>query len=194
MNRTIGRRMMLDAMERVRSRKIPGVRLVQIAYHYRSLSLYTKLGFDTRETLSAMFGPTLESTIPGYAVRPATDTDLEECDRLCRAVHGHDRDGELRDALASGAARVVEHLGQITGYATGIGWSSHAVGATNEELKALISDTSTIQRPGFLVPTRNGELMRWCFGNGFRIASQATLMTVGLYNEPNGSWLPSVIY
>jgi predicted N-acetyltransferase YhbS len=194
MNRTIGRRLMLDVMERASSRNFPGVRLVQIAYHYRSLSLYTKLGFDTRETLSAVQGPTLEQAAPGYDVRPATTSDVDHCDRLCRAVHGHDRSGALRDAVASGSARVVEHGGRISGYATWIGWAGHAVGETNEDLQALISAASTIQGPGFLVPTRNGELMRWCLGNGFRIATQATLMTVGLYNEPNGRWLPSILY
>ena len=65
MNRSIGHRLMLDVMDRARNQKFPGVRLVQVAYHYRSLSLYTKLGFDTRETLSAMFGPTLEKGCPG---------------------------------------------------------------------------------------------------------------------------------
>ncbi|HEX2647714.1 MAG TPA: GNAT family N-acetyltransferase [Candidatus Dormibacteraeota bacterium] len=194
MNRTIGRRLMLDVMERARGQKFPGVRLVQIAYHYRSLSLYTKLGFDTRETLSAMFGPTLERSTPGYPVRPATERDVEQCDRLCHAIHGHDRDGELRDAVATGEARVVEHLGHISGYATWIGWAGHAVGETNEDLKALIAAATTFQRPGFLVPTRNGDLMRWCLDNGLRIASQATLMTVGLYNEPGGRWLPSILY
>jgi GNAT superfamily N-acetyltransferase len=48
--------------------------------------------------------------------------------------------------------------------------------------------------PGFLVPTRNGELMRWCLGHGLRIATQATLMTIGLYSEPAGPYLPSILY
>ena len=127
-------------------------------------------------------------------MRPAAESDIEECNQLCRAVHGHDRAGELHDAVASGAARVVEHLDQITGYATSVGWTGHAVGRTNEDLKSLISDATAIQPPGFLVPTRSGELMRWCLGAGFRIASQANLMTVGMYSEPDGRWLPSVLY
>jgi predicted N-acetyltransferase YhbS len=194
MNRTIGRQLMLDVMHRAASQKFPGVRLVQVAYHYRSLSLYTKLGFDTRETLSAMYGPTLNLKIPGYSVRTAVAADVEACDRLCRAIHGHDRDGELRDAITQGSANVVEHLGRISGYATGIGWVSHTIGETNEDLKALIGAAPMFQAPGFLVPTRNGELMRWCLGQGLRIATQATLMTIGLYNEPVGAYLPSILY
>lgn len=194
MNRTIGRRLMLHVMERASREKFPGVRLVQIAYHYRSLSLYTKLGFDTRETLSAMYGPTLNVAIPEHTVRAATGVDVDACDRLCRSIHGHDRHGELRDAIAQGTANVVEHLGDISGYSTGIGWGSHAIGQTNEDLKALIAAAPDFQAPGFLVPTRNGELMRWCLDKGLRIATQATLMTAGLYNEPMGRYLPSILY
>jgi predicted N-acetyltransferase YhbS len=55
-NQTIGRQLMLAVMERSTRRGFAGIRLVQSAYHNRSLCLYTKLGFDTREPLSKMFG------------------------------------------------------------------------------------------------------------------------------------------
>jgi hypothetical protein len=42
-------------------------------------------------------------------------------DALCR-VHGHDRSGELQDAIGQGTARVVEHLGAVTAYATDIAY------------------------------------------------------------------------
>jgi len=50
-----------------------GVRLVQAAFHNRSLSLYTKLGFDVQEPLVNLQGSALELNIPGYAVRPAIE-------------------------------------------------------------------------------------------------------------------------
>src|ERR1700682_1628980 len=55
-DRAIGRRLMQTVMERAAARNYPGVRLVQAAYHRRSLSLYTKLGFDSREPLSVFQG------------------------------------------------------------------------------------------------------------------------------------------
>jgi predicted N-acetyltransferase YhbS len=194
MDQSIGRRLMLNVMERAETRGFPGVRLVQMAWHYRSLSLYAKLGFDTRETLSAMQGNPLGAEIPGYKVRPAVEADVSACKALCRRVHGFDRGGELDDAVTQGTANVVEHLGRLSGYSTGIAWFSHAVGETNEDLKALISRAEAFHGPGFLVPTRNGDLMRWCLGNGLRIVAQATLMTSGVYNEPQGAYLPSVLY
>ncbi len=193
-NRAIGRRLMQAVMERAAARNFLGARLVQAAYHRRSLSLYTKLGFDTREPLSVFQGPALNLSIPGCVVRPARETDLEEYSRLCIRVHGHDRTGEMRDALRPGHAAVVERAGRITGYASAIAFFGHAVGETNDDVKALIAAAESFGGPGFFVPTRNGDLMRWCLSNGLRIAYPMTLMTMGLYNEPVGAWLPSVIY
>lgn len=194
MNLKIGRRLMEAVMARAAQRAFPGVRLVQIAYHYRSLALYTALGFDARETLSAMQGKPLGLRMSGYEVRRATVADLDGCNQVCRLVHGYDRAGELRDAIRDGTANVVEHLDRITGYSTGIAFFAHAVGETNEDLKALIGAAPAFLGPGFLVPTRNGELMRWCLSHGLRIATQATLMTIGLYDEPAGRYLPSILY
>jgi GNAT superfamily N-acetyltransferase len=136
-NQTIGRRLMGAVMDRSAQRGFAGTRLVQAAYHNRSLCLYTKLGFDTRETLSKMYGPPLKLKFPGYEVRPATEQDCDVCNQLCRRVHGHDRNGELRDAIKQGTARVVEHMGRITGYATDIAFFAHAVGETNREARRL---------------------------------------------------------
>ncbi len=83
-------------------------------------------------------GPAIGATIPGYRVRPAAEADREACDRVCRQVHGHDRDGELRDAIGQGSAVVVEHGDRLTGYASATAFFGHAVGETTEDLKALI--------------------------------------------------------
>jgi len=193
-NQTIGRRLMAAVMERSTKREVPGVRLVQAAYHNRSLCLYTKLGFETREPLSKVFGAPPQVTFSGYEVRRATERDFADCNRLCERIHGHHRGGELKDAIERGTAKVVEHLGRITGYCTDVAFFAHAVGETNEEIKALIASVPEIGGGGFLVPTRNGELFRWCLANGLRLVHQMTLMTVGLYNEPSGAYLPSVLF
>jgi hypothetical protein len=141
-----------------------------------------------------MQGKPLGISIEGHMVRPATEADLEHCNHLCRGVHGHDRGGELRDAIARGSATVVEYDGRITGYATIIGFFGHAVGETNKDVKALIGAAKEFAGPGFLLPTRNGDLFRWCLSNGLRITQPMTLMSKGLYNEPAGAFLPSILY
>jgi len=193
-NRAIGRRLMDAVHERAAAKNFAGVRLIQAGFHTRSLSLYAKLGYDVREHLACMQGNALGISIAGHVVRPAADADLENCNRLCREVHGHDRAGELKDAIARGSATVVEHDGRITGYATVVGFFGHAVAETNKDLKALIGAAKEFAGPGFLLPTRNGEVFRWCLNNGLRIAQPMTLMSKGLYNEPAGAFLPSIPY
>lgn len=194
MNRTIGRQLMQAVMDRAVQRGLPRMRLVQITWHFRSLALYTKLAFETRETLSLMQGKPVALNIPGYEVRPAREADLPACNQICFHVHGHDRGGELLDAIKQGTANVVERLGRITGYSTGIGLFNHAIGETTDDLKALIAAAQTFLGPGFFVPSRNGELLRWCLNHGLRVVNQATLMTIGLYNEPAGAYLPAILY
>src|SRR5689334_24126570 len=58
-----GRRLMEALLERTRG--AAGVRLVQTAYHYRSLALYAKLGFVVREPLSVLQGVPLQRSTPG---------------------------------------------------------------------------------------------------------------------------------
>lgn len=193
-NGAIGRRLMEDVLRRTEEQAFAGVRLVQAAYHNRSLSLYTKLGFDTREPLSAMQGQALDLEIPGHHVRPATKDDLDECNKLCVRIHGFEREVELIDAINQGSAAVVEREGRITGYTNGIGFLGYAVGENNDDLKALIGAAKEFAGPGFLLPTRNSELIRWCLQHGLRIVMPMTLMSIGLYNEPRGAFLPSVIY
>lgn len=193
-NRAIGRRLMEDVHAHARTRNVPGVRLLQSGFHMRSLSLYAKLGYDAREPVLCLQGAALEVSVPGYSVRTATADDVEACNRICRAIHGHDRGGELVDAIDRGTAKVVESGGSVTGYATIIGFFGHAVGESNKELQALIGAADNFAGPGFLLPTRNTELFRWCLSNGLRAVQPLTLMSVGLYNEPSGAFLPSILY
>jgi predicted N-acetyltransferase YhbS len=193
-NRGAGRSLMRDVMNRVAERKFPGVRLVQAAFHNRSLSLYTTLGFDTREPLSVMHGPPIGRPPEGYKVRRATAADLEACNRLCIQVHGHHRAGELADSIQHGAPMVVERNGRITGYTISVGFLGHTVAESNADLQAIIAAAETLDPPGMLVPTRNAELFRWCLANGLRVIEPMTLMTHGLYNEPRGAYLPSILY
>jgi predicted N-acetyltransferase YhbS len=193
-NQGTGRRLMQAMLTRVSDQRSVGVRLVQAAYHNRSLCLYTTLGFQTREPLSVMQGPALNVAFPGYDVRPAQPADILACAALCTEIHGFDRSGELKDAIEQKTAVVVEHLDQITGYATLIGFFGHAVARTNQDLMAMIAAAPSFQGPGFLLPTRNYLVFSWCLANGLKLVMQTTLMTIGLYNEPAGAYLPGVLY
>ena len=193
-NRRIGRLLMEAVLDRARQRGVAGVRLVQAAFHNRSLALYNALGFDAREPLSVLQGPALRRETDGMPVRPATSADLDACNRLCMRVHGMDRNGELSEAISAGTAVVVERHARITGYATMLAFFGHAVAEGNADLQSLIGAADSFQGPGILVPTRNAELFRWCLVQGLRVVEPMTLMSLGLYNEPAGAYLPSVAY
>ncbi len=193
-NRSAGRQLMQAALSRAAEQKFAGVRLVQAAYHGRSLSLYAKLGFVVREPLACMQGPAIQKIPPGYRVRRAQPDDLAACNDLCVRVHGHDRGGELKDAIQQGTAVVAESDGRIKAYASSVAFSGHAVGEANEDLQALLSAATGFQGPGILVPTRNAALFAWCLERGLRVTQTMTLMTVGLYNEPAGAYLPSILF
>jgi len=194
-NRRVGRALMDAVLERGRKQNAAGIRLVQAAFHNRSLSLYTNLGFDAREPLSVMQGPRIGETIEPCSVRPAQLADVEACNQVCLKVHGHHRGRELADMIRHfGSALVVERHGRITGYASNLAFFGHAVGETNLDLKALISAAKEFGGPGILVPTRNADLFRWCLEKGLRMVEPMTLMTMGLYNEPTGAYLSSISF
>jgi GNAT superfamily N-acetyltransferase len=193
-NAAVGRRLMQAVLDRAEKQKAVGVRLVQAAFHNRSLSLYTKLGFDVREPLACMQGPPMQRTIAGFAVRAAVLADLDACNRLSRDVHGLERGNELRDMIEQGMATVVERGGRITGYASTVGFFGHAVAETNDDLKALIAAAPAFPGPGFLLPSRNSDLFRWCLENGLRVTQPMTLMSLGLYHPPTAPFLPSITY
>lgn len=193
-NKGIGRRLMQDVLNRSTQKQHPGVRLVLTAYHARSLSLYTKLGFRVREPLAVMQGPALHLTVPGRSVRPATPGDIVACNRLCQTVHGFIRGGELDDMIKQGNARVVERDGRITGYASLVGFFGHAVGETNADLEALIGNADAFAGLGFLLPARNVDLLRWSLSQGLRMVLPMTLMSLGAYNDPKSPFLPAGSY
>jgi hypothetical protein len=193
-NHKTGLALMNAVLDRSRQQHAPGVRLLQSAYHNRSMCLYAKLGFDVREQFAVVQGDPLALRVPGYDVRAATDADVAACDVLCRRVHGHDRSGEVRDAVADGTAQVVERGGRITGYTTGVGYFTHSVAETNDDVVALIGAADMFPGPGFLLPMRNTELLRWCLARKLRVGYMMNQMTIGLYQEPRGAFLASVMF
>ena len=193
-NASVGRKLMEGVLQRVEEQGLAGVRLVQAAYHNRSLSLYAKLGFEVKEPLSVLQGQALDIHLPGYDVRIAEEIDLDKCNELCYKVHGHNRSNELLGAIKAGTAYVLECNSRISGYTSQLGFFGHTVAETNNELKAIIGAATNFSGPGFLLPSRNTEVLVWCLRNGLQIVQPMTLMSKGFYNEPAGAFLPSVLY
>jgi predicted N-acetyltransferase YhbS len=200
----IGRLLMDVALNKARKQKLERIRLVQSPTHIRSFVLYTKCGFSLREPLFLMQrsghiegSKTSPISTRSIVVRPVKyQNDISECNELCKKAHGFTREMELRQAKSQGVATLIERNEVITGYAAGIGMFGHAVAKSNEDLIALIANasTSSIIGPGFFVPARNHELIKWLLENGFKIGWPANLMTIGPYQGPLMPFLPSLAY
>jgi hypothetical protein len=186
--------MMQHLVDRADERRFAGVRLVQAAFNTRSLSLYTKLGFDVREPLLTVNGTVARTAFPGYEVRPAGEGDVDACNTLCREVHGHDRRAELLFGIAGKTARVVHRHGTLAGYCSDVGFFGHMVALDNDSLCALIAAAPQISGPGFLLPSRNSEVLRWCLAQGLRVIHPMTLMSRGLYTQPRLPFVPSILF
>ena len=147
-NSGIGRKLMEAVMDRASERHAAGVRLVQAAFHNRSLSLYTSLGFDVREPLSCLQGRTLERSVPGCVVRRGSSAIWMPAMRFRCGCMDSIVGPNWRKPSSRGAAAVVERGGRITGYATALAFSGHATAETNLELQALIASADSFGGPG----------------------------------------------
>ena len=191
----VGRRLMDAVLER--GQGAPGIRLLQDAFNMRSLSLYASLGFDLKEPVGVISGKPSSEPAAGVEVRALRQEDLEECEALCRKVHGFERTAELRDSIEAFKPFIAVRNGRITAYASSVAFwpMNHGVAESEEDMKALLlGAAAAVDEPiAFLGPLRSG-LFRWSLREGLRLVKPMNLMALGEYREPRGSWFPSVLY
>ena len=193
-NAGVGRSLMEAVIER--GEGAPGIRLLQDAFHMRSLCLYESLGFDVKEPVAVTTGKPRSAPVDGVEVRPLAEADVEECSALCERVHGFPRN-ELPDALHAMTPFVALRDGRITAYSTSVSFwpMNHGVAETDDDMRALLlgAAAATGEPLAFLVPLRS-PLFRWSLSEGLRLVKPMNVMAMGEYQEPRGSWYPSVLY
>jgi GNAT superfamily N-acetyltransferase len=195
--RGVGRKLMEAVLERTRYAQ--GVRLLQDTFNVQSLSLYAALGFDARDIFVVLSGESQAAPPSNWEIRPMTESDVTDCQSLHERVHGYARTNELRDALETGTPIVALMNGRVRAYmTTPTTWlTNHGVAESDEDMQALLLAASRIakQQPiSFQMPVRRASLFRWCLTQGYRAIKPQTLMTIGEYREPQGSYFPSVSY
>jgi predicted N-acetyltransferase YhbS len=196
--RGVGRRLMEEVIARGAGAR--GIRLFQDSFNMQSLALYASLGFAVRESAVLMSGMPKSGPPSGIQVRPLEESDIEECERLCLSVHGFERTSELRDAIQAPMLSPVVAVrdGRLTGYATTVTFfpAAYGVAETEDDLCALIAGALAAGKvpASFIVPTRQAALFRWCLSEGLRPIKPLTYMTLGEYREPDGGWIPSILY
>ncbi len=192
----VGRMLMQNVIERGQNAK--GIRLVQDAFNTTSMSLYASLGFDVVEPLVLIEGIISGELPENVEVRSISEEDYAACDELCKKVHGFSRVEELRGIAGMMPSFIILRDKKLAGYASAPNsWQiNHAVAETSQDMEALLTGAANLTgKPlSFLLPTRNGELFRFCLRKGLKVIKPMTLMSMGEYNEPHGSFLPSVLY
>jgi GNAT superfamily N-acetyltransferase len=194
-NAGVGRKLMEAVLQRGEGAR--GIRLVQDGFHMRSLSLYSSLGFDVTASCVVMNGKPRGEPVTGVEVRPLTQDDLEECEALSQRVHGYERSGALRDSMQAFTPFAALRDGRIVAYASTLTFwpMAHGVAESEEDMRALLLGAAAgLDEPlALLVPLQSG-LFRWCLEQGLRGVKPMNVMSRGEYQEPQGSWFPSVLY
>ncbi len=194
-NAGVGRKLMDAVLERGRDAR--GIRLLQDAFHMRSLSLYEKLGFRVTDGCVVMSGEPTAQPASEMEVRPLSEDDLEECGRLCERVHGFARNGALADAMRGMNPHVGVRDGRIVAYASALSFwpMAHGVAETDADMQALLAGgaAATGEPIALLVPLES-ELFPWTLDAGLRAVKPMNVMSMGFYQEPQGAWFPSVLY
>jgi hypothetical protein len=113
---------------------------------------------------------------------------------VCERVHGFHRGAELQAAIEQGSATVVEHDNRITDTRRRRAISATQSAKATKTSKRCWAPPNRSWGRDFLLPTRNADLLRWCLQHGLRIVQPLTLMSRGLYNQPAGAFLPSILY
>jgi hypothetical protein len=163
----------------------------------RSLSLYGSLGFDVKEPVAVIAGEPSSRLADAVEVRALEEDDLDECEALCKRVHGFERTNELRDSIQAFKPFVAVRNGRITAYGSSVVFwpMNHGVAESEDDMQALLlGAAAAVNEPiTFLAPLRS-VLFRWSLGAGLRLVKPMNLMALGEYQEPRGPWFPSVLY
>ena len=192
----IGRALMQNVIDHARERGVDMVRLLQDSFNMMSLSLYASVGFDTKHPVSLMLPAA--AAAPDQTIRPVTDQDLDAVEELSRSIYRVSRRNEVAGHLRGGPFRpfLRERSGRVTGYFI-LGMPGHGVAETEDDMVALVGE-ATRQTPAdfhrVLCPLTEGSLYRKLLAAGCRNIKVMNLMALGPYEEPDGVWLPSVLY
>ncbi len=190
--RGIGRQMMQHVIVHGRSQGFEMIRLCQDSFNMRSLALYASLGFDVKEPMSYLAlsnGNAIDS-----AVRPATPDDLDAMDELCRGIYRISRRHECEALMRLGFPAFVLDRNGIRGYLIGLA-IGHGVAESDDGMIALINGLgASVPDAHAFVPLRNGGLYRKALAAGHRNQKVMNLMALGPYEEPRGTFCPSVLF
>ncbi|MDP3767999.1 MAG: GNAT family N-acetyltransferase [Dehalococcoidia bacterium] len=188
----IGKTLMEEALRHGRERGFDRIRLCQDSFNMRSLALYASLGFDTKEPIAYLALSSEASADPAF--RPATAADLPAMDELCQEVYRISRRNECERLIQLGFPAFVLDRGHVAGYLIGTA-IGHGAAEDDAVMLALLAGVgATVPDAHSFVPLRSGALYREALVAGHRNQKVMNLMAFGPYEEPQGTFCPSVLF
>jgi GNAT superfamily N-acetyltransferase len=189
----IGRALMQWAIDEARRREIRQTRLFQEAINITSLSLYTALGFDWRDSAVLMQAAPAVEEDP--EVRPITADDLPVIADLSRLAYGFSRAGDAAQLIefqVPGFLKLRDGKPVAYLFATLFG---HAGAETDEDLLTLVSQAARHLPPPvakYICPMARTGLFRKAMAAGHRTGKVLSYMSLGDYTPPTGAHFPSI--
>lgn len=189
----IGRTLMRWVIDEAWRREIRQVRLFQEALNTTSLSLYTSLGFDWRDTGVLMQATPAAGEDP--EVRPVTMEDLPVIADISRQAYGFSRAGDAAQLIewqVPGFLKLRD--GKPMAYLFGTLFG-HAGAETDEELLGLAAQAALHLPPPlakFICPMSKDGLFRKALATGHRTVKLLSYMSLGDYTPPAGAHFPSI--
>ena len=189
----IGRALMQWVIDEARRRELRQVRLFQEAINTTSLSLYTALGFDWRDTGVLMQATPAAEEDPN--VRPITADDLPAIAELSRLSYGFSRAGDAAQLIAWQVPGFVKlRDGEPVAYQFGTLFG-HAGAESEEDLLAIAAQTARHLPPPvakFICPMSRPGLYRKALATGHRTVKLLSYMSLGDHTLPPGAHFPSI--
>jgi len=189
----VGRALMQWVIDEARRREIRQTRLFQEAINITSLSLYTALGFDWRDSAVLMQAAPAAEEDP--EVRPITADDLSAIADLSHLAYGFSRAGDAAQLIQFQIPGFLKlRGGKPVGYmfATLFG---HAGAETDEDLLGLAAQAARHLPPPlakFICPMARAGLFRKAMAAGHRTGKVLSYMSLGDYTPPTGAHFPSI--
>jgi GNAT superfamily N-acetyltransferase len=189
----LGRVLMQWAIDEARRRELREVRLFQEAINTTSLSLYTSLGFDWRDTGILM--QAVPATEEDPHVRPITEDDLSAIADLSQLSYGFSRSNDAAQLIASTIPGFVKlRDGKPAAYLFG-SLFGHAGAETEEDLLELTAQAARHLPPPlakFICPMSRPGLFRRALAAGHRTGKVLSYMSLGEFTPPPGAHFPSI--
>ena len=200
----IGRRLVQEIVATSIRHGAKSIRLMQISANLTSYSLYTSLGFVSREMVSvwefflsddAITEAIKEGVKEGYTTRRMVEADLITCDALHKDALGITRVVTLTNSVRDQSPTAEVHLvvlnqyGKIIGYNTGMSVVSHSMVACPIATRFLLATALVAWKPQHVsdgeIPFVHSfsrlypELERWMLNSGARLHRVNNHMCLG---------------